>query len=125
MPEFSLKLSIKIPKICNCVFSCICKKFIKCKNNCICGNIIFNKQEKSLHSALTPDYATPKRKLRRNNSSVNFGDIKEIIVERLVYHSPKYFDNIRKNEMIKHWNLSPRAIVKINERNLPITPTSV
>jgi len=120
MSEFSLKLTIKIPEICNCTRECVCKQFIKCKNNCLCGNLIFNKQEKSIHSALTPDYATPKRKLRRNNSSVNFGEIKEFFVEKLVYHSPRFFDDYRKNQIIRNCNLSPRCIIKIKRKVLQI-----
>jgi hypothetical protein len=105
-----LKLSIKIPEICNCISNCRCRQFIKCKNNCFCGNITNIKQDRTEYSALTPDYVTPKIKLRKNKSNVNFGKITKIIVERLVYHSPRFFDNIRRNKIIGNYNLSPRCI---------------
>jgi len=77
---------------------------------------------------MTPDYHMPQKKLRRNNSSVNFGEVKEIIVERLVYHSPRFFENIRRNEVrqreiIRNWNLSPRCYV-VNRVSLEKIPGS-
>ena len=109
MSEFNFKLTIKIPQVCNCEHDCICKEYIKCKNDCICGSVKQNKQLRLSHSALTPDYGIPVKKLKRSSSNVSFGPVEKIIVEKLIYHPPAFFDMIRLTTIIKNNNLSPRC----------------
>ena len=108
------RLSIRIP-ICNCEYDCICKQYIKCPNNCFCGNKKMLRQIKSKYGALTPDYIIHKRlsfELRKRN--ISFGNIEIILIKKLVYMSPRL-----KASEIKFF--SPQC----NKKNDVKTPNSV
>jgi len=108
------RLSIRIP-ICNCEYDCICKQYIKCPNNCFCGNKKMLRQIKSKYCALTPDYIIHKRlsfELRKRN--ISFGNIEIILIKKLVYMSPRL-----KASEIKFF--SPQC----NKKNDVKTPNSV
>jgi hypothetical protein len=109
MEDFRLSLHIKIPKNdCDCDMCCICKQFIKCRNDCFCGNIIFNRQPRSQYSALTPDYRL--KKIKRSDSKVIFGEDVIFKIKRVDYHSPRYFKTIDINKKIRNCNLTPQCI---------------
>jgi hypothetical protein len=109
MEDFRLSLHIKIPKIeCECDMCCICKQFIKCRNDCFCGNKILNTQPRSQYSALTPDYRF--KKMKRSDSKVLFGDEVIFKINRTDYHSPRYFKTIDINRKFRIGNLTPQYI---------------
>jgi hypothetical protein len=109
MTDFSIGLKIKVPIICECSHNCICRNFIKCKNGCFCGNFAPMKQKKSEYAAKTPDYNSKKIKiLRKSYSSVSFSSFDIFEIEKLIYHSPRYFITIDLNKKIKNRSLSPQ-----------------
>ena len=124
--ESRLELRIKIPKSnCNCYEKCICKSYIKCRNNCFCGNLEIRLQEKSLYSALTPDYNNvPNKKIQKNDSSVRFGNKRIIYVEKHWYHSPRYFKNIYINNKFKNKEMTPQ-VFRYTKIELEEPPNSV
>ena len=110
-----LRLSIRIP-VCNCDSDCICRQYIKCNNNCFCGNKKMLKQVKSKYGALTPDYIIHNRlsfDIRERN--ISFGNIEIFLIKKLVYMSPRL-----KASEIKFF--SPQY----NKKNVDVkTPNSV
>ena len=54
--EVMLELTIKIPVICSCEETCICRDLIKCKKSCFCGGIKQGLEKRSEYSASSPDY---------------------------------------------------------------------
>ena len=101
--EFNLK--IRIPNICDCELNCYCKQYIKCKNNCLCGNLNPITQFRSIYAPKTPDYRILKNiKIKKR---VKFGETKINIVH-LILKSNIYYWTIDRNKKIKNNFLSPQ-----------------
>lgn len=97
-----LMLRINIPEYCTCDESCICRNFIKCKNNCFCGGHKERKVQKpSEYSAKSPDYTF--QKVIKKSKSVEFNIMSEI---KYIYTLP---DSVRRYNLIIYHNLSPRV----------------
>jgi len=108
-------LSIRIP-VCKCDSNCICREYIKCRDDCFCGNKKIFKQTKSKYGALTPDYNKHKMSsFELKNRNISFGDVEIYLVSRLIYISPKL-----KVSEVKFF--SPQC----NKKNVDVkTPNSV
>ncbi len=125
--DFKLNLKINIPSdTCDCDEDCICRKYIKCNNNCFCGNIFSIKQSRSVHAALTPDYRHGNRlKYKLKKKSVSFGCLEIKPISPAIYHSPRYFWVTDMNRKFKNRFLSPQPLSRTKCYRLVDTPRSV
>lgn len=125
--DWRLSLRITIPSdTCDCHDGCICREYVKCFNNCFCGNTLQKKfQHKSMYGAQTPDYRNANRlSYKVKKHSVSFGNIDIHVMSPFKCLTPRYLWIKEKNKMYKNRFLSPQeSLKKFNIK--PITPLSV
>lgn len=100
--EFMLELTIKIPVICSCEETCICRDLIKCKKSCFCGGIKQRLEKRSEYSASSPDYNFHKK--IKKTKSVSF------ITEPKIRYIHTIPNSIKMYNIIRNLNLSPRFV---------------